>query len=70
VAVSRLAILGTGLIGASIGLAAKRSGETRVAGFDPDPEMLATALERLSAHLGARRNHPLTKRRYYKRVDY
>jgi len=31
---------------------------------------LATALERLSAHLEARRNHPLTTRRYYKKVDY
>jgi fructoselysine-6-phosphate deglycase len=34
------------------------------------PVVLATALERLSAHLEARRNHPLTKRRYYKQVDY
>ncbi len=34
------------------------------------PGVLATALERLSAHLEARRNHPLSTRRYYKRVDY
>ena len=45
-AVSRLAILGTGLIGASIGLAAKRSGEIHVVGFDPDAQMLETALGR------------------------
>jgi prephenate dehydrogenase len=46
VPVQRLAILGTGLIGASVALAAKRSGETHVAGFDPDPETVATALDR------------------------
>ncbi|MBS0571632.1 MAG: SIS domain-containing protein [Proteobacteria bacterium] len=34
------------------------------------PAMLATMLERLSAHLEALRNHPLTTRRYYKRVAY
>jgi fructoselysine-6-phosphate deglycase len=34
------------------------------------PVILATALERLSAHLAAKRNHPLTTRRYYKRVAY
>jgi fructoselysine-6-phosphate deglycase len=34
------------------------------------PVVLATALERLSAHLEERRDHPLTTRRYYKRVDY
>jgi fructoselysine-6-phosphate deglycase len=32
--------------------------------------VLATALERLSAHLEAKRHHPLTTRRYYKRVEY
>jgi prephenate dehydrogenase len=42
----RLAIVGTGLIGASIGLAAKRGGVARVAGFDPDPAALAAAAER------------------------
>ena len=45
-AVQRLAILGTGLIGASVALAAKRDGETRVTGYDPDPETLGTAVER------------------------
>jgi prephenate dehydrogenase len=46
VAVRRLAILGTGLIGASVALAAKRREDTQVAAFDPDPDMLATAAER------------------------
>jgi fructoselysine-6-phosphate deglycase len=34
------------------------------------PVILATLLERLSAHLEVKRNHPLTTRRYYKRVAY
>lgn len=34
------------------------------------PVLLATLLERLSAHLEVKRNHPLTTRRYYKRVEY
>jgi fructoselysine-6-phosphate deglycase len=34
------------------------------------PVLLATRLERLSAHLEVLRNHPLTTRRYYKRVEY
>ncbi len=34
------------------------------------PVILATLLERVSAHLEVRRDHPLTTRRYYKRVDY
>jgi fructoselysine-6-phosphate deglycase len=34
------------------------------------PVILATALERVSAHLEVKRNHPLTTRRYYKRVPY
>jgi prephenate dehydrogenase len=42
----RLAIVGTGLIGASIGLAAKRAGVERVSGYDADPEALAVAAER------------------------
>ena len=45
-AVRRLAILGTGLIGASVALAAKRAGETHVAAYDPDEQMLAVAAER------------------------
>ena len=34
------------------------------------PVVLATMLERVSAHLEVKRNHPLTTRRYYKRVTY
>lgn len=34
------------------------------------PVLLATLLERLSAHLEVLRDHPLTTRRYYKRVEY
>jgi fructoselysine-6-phosphate deglycase len=34
------------------------------------PAILATVLERLSAHLEVKRNHPLTTRRYYKKVSY
>jgi prephenate dehydrogenase len=39
---SRIAVVGTGLIGASIGLAARAAGAT-VAGWDPDGEALALA---------------------------
>jgi fructoselysine-6-phosphate deglycase len=34
------------------------------------PILLATVLERISAHLEVMRDHPLTTRRYYKRVTY
>lgn len=34
------------------------------------PVVLATLLERLSVHLERLRDHPLTTRRYYKRVEY
>lgn len=34
------------------------------------PVVLAALLERLSAHLEVLRDHPLTTRRYYKRVAY
>ena len=34
------------------------------------PVLLATVLERISAYLEVMRNHPLSTRRYYKRVDY
>jgi fructoselysine-6-phosphate deglycase len=34
------------------------------------PVLLATVLERVSAHLEVKRSHPLTTRRYYKRVPY
>ena len=42
----RLAVIGTGLIGASVALAAKRAGVLRVAGFDPDPPSLEAAVGR------------------------
>jgi prephenate dehydrogenase len=41
-----LAIVGTGLIGTSVGLAAKRVGVSDVRGYDPDAEALAGAVER------------------------
>lgn len=42
----RIAILGVGLIGGSIGLAARnRAGAEEIVGFDPDPGTLALALE-------------------------
>jgi prephenate dehydrogenase len=44
--VKQLAIVGTGLIGASVALGARRAGIDRVAGWDPDPEVLAAAVER------------------------
>lgn len=34
------------------------------------PALLATLLERISAHLEVLRDHPLTTRRYYRRVEY
>jgi prephenate dehydrogenase len=42
----KLAVVGTGLIGASVGLAARRAGVERVLGWDADPEALALAGER------------------------
>ncbi len=44
--VDRLAIVGTGLIGASVGLAAKRAGTGEVLGFDPDPQAAEAAAEK------------------------
>jgi prephenate dehydrogenase len=44
--VSRLALVGTGLIGASVGLGAKRAGVPHVAGWDPDPDALRVSGER------------------------
>jgi prephenate dehydrogenase len=46
VPVERLGIVGTGLIGASVGLAAKRAGVERVTGYDADPNFLALAAKR------------------------
>jgi prephenate dehydrogenase len=43
----KLGLVGTGLIGASVSLAAKRAAAgTTVAGWDPDPDALAGAVER------------------------
>jgi prephenate dehydrogenase len=44
--VRSLAIVGTGLIGASVGLAAGAAGVADVRGWDVDPDALATAAER------------------------
>ncbi len=42
----RLAVVGTGLMGASVALGAKRAGVSRIAGFDADERALAAAVER------------------------
>ena len=34
------------------------------------PALLATVLERVSAHLEVMRDHPLTTRRYYRAMSY
>jgi prephenate dehydrogenase len=41
----RIAVLGVGLIGGSVGLAARRRAGAEVAGFDPDPATLERGLE-------------------------
>ncbi|MCW3033583.1 MAG: Prephenate dehydrogenase [Solirubrobacterales bacterium] len=41
----RVAVLGVGLIGGSIGLAARARAEAEVCGYDPDPDVGARALE-------------------------
>jgi prephenate dehydrogenase len=46
VAIASLAVVGTGLIGASVGLAARRAGVERVSGWDPDSDVLRVAGER------------------------
>jgi prephenate dehydrogenase len=40
----KVAILGVGLIGGSIGMAARRRGDTQVHGYDADPRVLESAL--------------------------
>lgn len=53
-AIERVAILGTGLIGASVGLALRAHGFTgTVAGWDPNPDELAIALDRGAVHFSA-----------------
>jgi prephenate dehydrogenase len=44
--IRKLAVVGTGLIGASVALAARRAGVEAVAGFDPDSDALSAAEER------------------------
>ena len=51
--VRRLAVIGTGLIGASVALAAKRAGLTEVVGYDPEPQALAAAVARRAVDSGA-----------------
>ena len=57
-------------------LAVLDTAEFALPGLSPEvrglvsPVVLATVLERISAHLEVMRNHPLTTRRYYKRVSY
>jgi prephenate dehydrogenase len=51
--VGRLAIVGTGLIGASVALAAKRADGAEVVGYDPDPQALAAAEARGAVDRGA-----------------
>ncbi|MGZ8688760.1 MAG: NAD(P)-binding domain-containing protein, partial [Gaiellaceae bacterium] len=41
-----VAVVGTGLIGASAGLAANAAGAERVRGWDPDPDTLRVAAQR------------------------
>jgi prephenate dehydrogenase len=41
----RIAVLGVGLIGGSIGLATRRRADAQVSGYDADPRVLARALE-------------------------
>jgi prephenate dehydrogenase len=41
----RVAVLGVGLIGGSIGLAARQRADAQVCGYDPDEDVLARALE-------------------------
>ena len=52
--VTRLAVVGTGLIGASVGLAARDAGVGVVFGWDPDEAHLALAAERTQPLLDQR----------------
>jgi prephenate dehydrogenase len=49
----RIAVLGVGLIGGSIGLAARRRTDAEVVGYDPDPATLARALDAGAVERGA-----------------
>jgi prephenate dehydrogenase len=52
--VRRLAVVGTGLIGASVALAARRAGTGEVVGYDPEPQALDAAVERGAVDSGAK----------------
>jgi prephenate dehydrogenase len=49
----KIAVLGVGLIGGSIGLAARRRLQAEVSGFDPDPGTVAAAIESGAIDRGA-----------------
>lgn len=49
----RLAVVGTGLIGASVALGGRRAGVGSVTGWDPDPAVLAAAAEREAVEASA-----------------
>src|SRR5437868_3577502 len=49
----RIAVIGSGLIGASVGLAAKRGGDDVVVAYDADERASATAVERGGADAAA-----------------
>ncbi len=49
----RIAVIGVGLIGGSVGLAARQRLGASVAGYDPDPAALSLALERGALDLAA-----------------
>lgn len=52
--IERVAILGTGLIGASVGLALRAHGfHGEISGWDPNPDELALAVERGAIHVAA-----------------
>ena len=51
--VRRLAVVGTGLIGASVALAAKHAGLRHVVGYAPEPHALAAAVARGAVDSGA-----------------
>src|SRR6266511_2276879 len=51
--VRRLAVIGTGLIGGSVGLAAKRAGHTEIVGYAADPQALEAALNHGAVDRGA-----------------
>ena len=51
----RLAIVGVGLIGGSVGLAARERLQAEVSGYDASRDALAAALENLASAVSERR---------------